>query len=579
MPDLSKLSDAELLALHAKAKAAPAPAAADLRSLSDAELMRLHDLSLSRARPKTEAGESFVRGAVQGATLGFSDELYGAGAGLVDWVRGKGELGKSYARNRDDERARNAAALADNPKTYIGGSVAGGVATSLIPGVGIAKGATLVGGAAKAAALGGVTGAGLTEANPLAEPEDFAKDVGKGAAIGAAFQGGAHILGKAAGAMRPEALRSTANIKAAKAAGALGSDLKKLGPEKTQAMGEAVQKAGLKAFDSLEEVGAKLATAKEEAGQAIGKALDSVDELVVQAKAGVDKLSVPAQAKANLRAAIDKQFQFNMTRIGERIEKELIAPNAKNPLLKGELAKLQGIADDFRAGGSVTMREGNVIKGTQGRVTNFNSETVPQAFKQEVYGIIKRELDDIVGRTGSLEAGVGRLGAEAGVRGIGEAPKGAFDVGARNQSVAKAYGEAKKAYGALSDAERINVARQGSAAGNREISLTDTIAGAGAATATGSPQAVVVATGLNKLARQYGDSVMAVGARRAADLIEKAPQRLGRFYNVLAAAAAKGAPALDATHLALMKEPDYRKILDLYEKSRAIQRRVQGGTP
>lgn len=587
MPDLSKLSDDELIALHQQATSA-APTTiprADLSKLSDEQLLRLHQEALGRARPKVEPGESAIRGAVQGASFGYSDEAVGLGGGLYEWAKG-GEFAEGYRKHRDESRLRNQEAYLDNPKTYIGGSIAGGVATSFVPGLGIAKGATLLGGMSKAALLGGAAAGGLSEAEltDKATPESvtsFGGDVLKGAAIGAAAQGALTLVSKAANALKPSELEKLANTKAAKAAGALGSDLKKLGPEKTQAMGEAVRKAGLKAFDSLDDVGEKIAASKGEAGAAIGKALESVDDLVVKAKDATDSLNIPAQAKANLKDAIDKNFQFNMQRIGERIEDELIKPNAKNPLLDLERSKLQDIADRFKSIGQTTMREGNIIKGTQGRLTNFNSETVPQAFKQEVYGIIKRELDDVVAKTGTLEAGVEKLtggAANSGGRSLlGNGPNaaGTVDANARNQSVLQAYTQAKKTYGALSDAERINIARQGSLAGNREISLTDTIAGVGGM-ATGGPAGAVVAGGLNKLARKYGDSVMAVGAAKAAEIIERAPQRLGRFYTILADAAKNGAPALDATHIALMKDPDYRAILENFEKTQAIQRRIGG---
>ena len=575
MPDLSKLSDDELLALHSKAKKHPGPTTSvDLSKLSDEELLKLHNISLGKMRPKTEEGTSFFRGAVQGGTLGYSDEIVGAGKGLVEGIKAPwGSKYKNavegYRSGRDEERAANDAALADNPKAYLGGNIAGGVATSLIPGLGIAKGAKFAASIGKAAALGGATAGGLTEKSPITETGEFASDVGTGALIGGGLQAGFSVLGKGLSALKPSNLRNTANIKAAKAAGALGSDLKKLGPEKTQAMGEAVHAAGLKAMDSLEDIGSKISSAKESAGEAIGKAIESVDDLVVKAKAGIDDMSMPQAAKANLKHRVDQAFQFNMKRVGERIERELINPNRKNPLLELERTKLQDIADRFKEIGSATMKEGNVIKGTQGRLTNFNSETVPQAFKKEVYSIIRSEIDDVIGKTGTLEAGVERLAGKA------VSHQGAA---AKNESVLSKFVKAKKDYAGLSDAEKINVARQGSFAGNREISLTDTIAGVGGLASGGVPGAIVLG-GLNKFARKYGDSVMAVGARKAATIIEKAPSALGKFYNVLEQAAAKGAPALETTHISLMQDPNYRRILDNFEKTNAIQRRLQGGNP
>jgi hypothetical protein len=65
--------------------------------------------------------ESGVRGLAQGATLGFGDELTGGAEALLDKIRGHHEeLGKLYAKHRDEARKANEAAKAANPLTYGG---------------------------------------------------------------------------------------------------------------------------------------------------------------------------------------------------------------------------------------------------------------------------------------------------------------------------------------------------------------------------------------------------------------------------------------------------------------------------
>lgn len=562
MPDLSKLSNEELLAMRDKASAPPA--AVDLTKVSDDDLLKLRNQAVNTARPKTAVGESFLRGAAQGASLGFADEITAAGEALLS--------PKTYKESLAESRANYDAAQADNPKTYIGGNLVGGVATSLIPGVGLAKGATVAANLGRAAVLGGVAGAGTSTADPTSSPEglkQFGTDVAKGAAIGGLAQGGFSLLGKGATALKPSELRKFSNVKGLKAMGFTGKELRRMTEAEKQQLGNFGHENGLvKAFGSLDEIGEKAAGLKKKAGEEIGDALNSVDDLVVKAKGLVDagKLggNLPEAGKQALKESIDKQFQFNMRRIGERIEKDLIAPNAKNPLLDGEVAKLTGIADRFRSVGGTTMKEGNVIKGTQGKVTNFNSDTVPQAFKKELYDIIKTEIDEIVAKTGNLEAGVSAAGGKA----IGSA-----DVAARNSSVSNAYQAAKSSYGSSKKIEEVAKERLGQLQGNREISLTDTLAGV-AGVATGNPVNAVLLGGANKLARQYGDSVMSVGARKAAMILEKTPRAFGKFTGLLEAAAKKGGPALDAAHAALMKEPDYRAILENFEKSSAMRRRL-----
>ena len=522
-------------------------------------------------RPKASPGESLMRGAAQGTTFGWADELAAAAGAAKDVASAKlglrGDIGFSdaYGTYINKIRAKDDAAKADNPKTYLAGQIGGGIATTFVPGgaaLGGVKGATVAGAAA---------GAGTSEANPLESPEklkEFAKDTGKGALLGYVTSKAFQLGGKAIDKLKPSELDKLANVKTLKAAGFMGKDLKNLSEAEKQQIGKVLYEKGVvKLGDSLDDVVAKSGAAKEEAGQAIGKALDSVDELVANAKSAVDagKLgNMPPQARENLKQAIDKQFQFNMGRIGDRIRTEIIEPNANNPLLKGEMSKLGSIADDFASGGSLTMREGNIIKGTQGKVTNFNSDTVPQAFKREVYDIIKTEIDDIVAKTGNLESAVAKS----------EGSIGSLDVAARNKSVADAFTKAKSDYGALKRTNDIAQQRLGQVQANREISLTDTIAGA-AGLASGNPANAVVIGGLNKLARQYGDATMAVGARQAANILRKAPEALGKYGTLLEEAAQKGAPALSATHLALMKDPNYQRILAEYEKSSPMKRRLQ----
>src|SRR5919109_918457 len=108
--------------------------------------------------------EAFGRGAAQGATLGFSDELVGLGHALF---ADRDYAGSEYRKARDREREANHAAEAAHPWAYGGGNLAGGVATSFVPGLGIAKGAGVLKTALGAAKLGAFQGLGESESEDV----------------------------------------------------------------------------------------------------------------------------------------------------------------------------------------------------------------------------------------------------------------------------------------------------------------------------------------------------------------------------------------------------------------------------
>jgi hypothetical protein len=137
--------------------------------------------------------ESFGRAALQSATLGSSDEITGAVESLF--------TGKTYKQARDESRAANKKAQEDNPKTYMGGSVAGGVATAFVPVLNAAKGATLAAKIGKGVLAGGLDSLGMSDAENFSGQQ--LKDVGFGSLVGgsvpAAIQGVGKVASKAAG--------------------------------------------------------------------------------------------------------------------------------------------------------------------------------------------------------------------------------------------------------------------------------------------------------------------------------------------------------------------------------------------
>lgn len=121
--------------------------------------------------------ESGLRGLAQGASLGFADEITGAlESALTD---------KTYEQARNESRESYKEAQEANPLTYGASEVGGSVATAFVPGLNVAKGASLAARAGQAAALGGAAGLGMSEEESLA---GMAKDTAVGAALGGGLQ-------------------------------------------------------------------------------------------------------------------------------------------------------------------------------------------------------------------------------------------------------------------------------------------------------------------------------------------------------------------------------------------------------
>lgn len=123
------------------------------------------------------------RGAMQGATLGWSDEIKGGlGAAYARMTRPElfqdQTVGETYRQGRDMERSADKEAQDKNPGTYGAAEFAGGMLT---PAVGLSGTPS----AARLAAVGGGYGAGSAAGYSKAEDvKDIMKDAALGGAIG-----------------------------------------------------------------------------------------------------------------------------------------------------------------------------------------------------------------------------------------------------------------------------------------------------------------------------------------------------------------------------------------------------------
>lgn len=145
-----------------------------------------------------EEWESALHGAGQGATFGFSDELYGGARSFVE--SGSLDLYKKY---RDEYRQELESARKANPKSYMAGEVGGGIAAGALTG-GAGAASTIPRMVATGAATGGLYGAGASNADSAL---GVAADAGIGGTLGGAFGGAiggvTKVAGQAFHAMKP----------------------------------------------------------------------------------------------------------------------------------------------------------------------------------------------------------------------------------------------------------------------------------------------------------------------------------------------------------------------------------------
>lgn len=275
-------------------------------------------------------GGSGAMGAADMTTFGFGDE---AAAGLGMLI----DRNSSYDQNLAEIRGNQAQAKQDNPKSYLGGQIAGGVAQGLVAGPGIAANAPsmlgrIAGGAATGAGFGGLYGLGSGEG-----VGDRLYEGGKGAVIGGAVGGAFPVLAKGvssayssiADALRgnaaaksagttPEVLRMLGNVmdadgtrsatgQANMARAGADAMLADAGPNAKAILDTAIQRGGPGAVSARDAIAARTGRAS----SAIADALDNnlgAPEGVTAARTAIREASAPARSaayKAAYEAPID----------------------------------------------------------------------------------------------------------------------------------------------------------------------------------------------------------------------------------------------------------------------------------
>ncbi len=504
-------------------------------------------------------GDAALRGAAQGASAGFIDEMTaGVGAAIdkgqaVLGQRGDISFGDAYRTRRDVIRKADEKAAEEHPVTFGSGTVAGTALAMAAPGpgkvLGSARVATDVGRSA-AATLGSSIGGALvrrmgTEGLGRAViAANEAAIAGVGMSKGDLTKGEIGEVAKdaAVGGM----LGAGASIAAEKTAGAIGGlgaaiGRKLEGLAETRAFKAAVGNQGkvynnAVAQDRVNEIG------REVLDSGTLKARDVINPFKTPAAAIRDRAEdKAAQAWDKIEgkfANLDKQHPGGSVEMNDVGDAALMrAMEINSPNTEPQVANLLRQGRSFDEMGPVTFAESQRLKNTY--------PYDPQdPFK--VASVFKREIGQ------AQEKGVERrLGADA----LAE------------------YKKDKKTYGLLTTAEDAAESLATRQDKNRTLSLTDNILGAAllAKDPTQWPKALATAIGYKAL-RERGSAAVAI----TADNLQKA---IGsKFGPQLEAAAAKGPQALVFTHQALMNDSEYRQLIGeaADEATSAIQRRMQG---
>lgn len=531
-------------------------------------------------------GESALRGAAQGATLGFADEAQAAartapsvlkplGEGLLranaelakqatggavdltgqvpeqEPLPSLSEVGETYRGFRDPYRARDEAAAAANPVPFYGSQLIAGAAVPLgaagLAGRGAAAGASLgaraLAGAAAAAPMGAIAGLGSSKAD-LTRGEfgkaalDTAIGAGTSAAVGAAVPvvaEGARAVGRGISnatqglqQRAAPALREWAGGQLAKAAGLYGRhQVRQVGDANdARELGHWAADEGLVTFgSSLETVAKRAAQKNTDAGQVI-------DQIRSQAQAqgqGPDSATILGQIEG------------------------LVSGYRKyaNPIAKKLAETVDAFKDDIAA----------------------NADPQTGIVPPRVLDDLKEQLDDVLYAGFSDQAGRLSRGAKAiqvQMRRIfKESEEGVVDQ--LGPDIGAAFRKAKQDYGNSIDVLRwLRYSDEGKLAnlglGLRETGLV--IAG------LGEPASAGLAFAGKRLADRYGNSIAGLAARRlAGPAAAQAPAAVGaaqpaagqilqlppRVSQILQSATGKGPQAAAAAAMVLIQQnPELR---------------------
>jgi hypothetical protein len=238
-----------------------------------------------RAGPSTLS--AFGRGAAQGATLGFGDEIQGALQAVLPPPGGDprgyfGGMVERYRSERDAARGADRRAQQAHGAAYVAGSVVGSAPAAIATGgAGAAQGAGLgarvLYGARAAAPMGAVYGAGTSEADGLG---GLARDAAVGGAGTAVLGGALPVVGEGVRKVAvplARRLSQTAIEQGRKALSGIGTPLSARKPIPEAAVQQALDTGAIKPLGTVAGTAERLATQADEVGSVYANILSSLE--------------------------------------------------------------------------------------------------------------------------------------------------------------------------------------------------------------------------------------------------------------------------------------------------------------
>jgi hypothetical protein len=502
----------------------------------DLEPLALEEVPVA---PPPSKAESLLGGAQQGVTLGFADELAGlAGAAGYAYESGSLEgLKSNYEQARDEERARQKALEAANPKTYMAGALVGSAPSAI------------VGGSLPAlAGVGAVTGLGSAEGDIWEQ----AKSTALGGVLGGAAKVGGDVVGSLAGksldALKPlyNKIKDKVGLDAAQKwletqAGKLAE--KAAGMERTQGQREVMARLLKTRVDEGEigkellkkeaigrgpaQTAEKLQTLRTNTGEKIGEVVGEMEDLNVQEirQRLLDRASqIPPQGKDNL----------DLIRALER-EAKAFKPKV---LKEATPEQFSSVVDEF--GNPIKIGEATE-EVLSGAIPASEIQSQKIAAGQKGYN-----LTDVENRTKAI------VNAEL---------DAALKAKMTPEQLTE-YADLNRTFGLIAPAE--TAAAKGAAAelGKKVISVgtipaVGLVGGYAGGGSEGALKGLAAASAF-RAAGRYAPSIAAKSTWSAAKLIEKAPDRL---KGVLQAALDRGEKSFASTHYLLQqRDPEYNKV-------------------